>query len=57
MAKLCIRMKVPKINWEVDSVQKIKREVECWVIGGIGEYEEELWSHSAIVRIYIAKIL
>ena len=34
------RMKVQKINREVDSVQKIKREVECWVIGGIGEYEE-----------------
>ena len=40
MAKLFIRMKVQKINREVDSVQKIKREVECWVIGGIGEYEE-----------------
>ncbi len=40
MAKLFIRMKVQKINREVESVQKIKKEVECWVIGGIGEYEE-----------------
>jgi hypothetical protein len=33
-------MKVQKIHREVDSVQKIKREVEFWVIGGIGEHEE-----------------
>jgi hypothetical protein len=40
MAMECVRMKVQKINREVGLVQKIKREVECWVIGGIGEYEE-----------------
>jgi hypothetical protein len=33
-------MNVQKINREVDSVQKIEREVKCWVIDGIGEYEE-----------------
>jgi hypothetical protein len=38
MAKECIRMKVQKIKKEIDCVPKIKREVECWVIGGIGEY-------------------
>jgi hypothetical protein len=40
MAKECVRMKVKKIKREVDRVPKIKREVECWVIGGIGEHEE-----------------
>jgi hypothetical protein len=30
MLKECVRMKV----------QKIQREVDCWVIGGIGDYEE-----------------
>jgi hypothetical protein len=33
-------MKVQKINREVDTGHNIKREVECWIVGGIGEYEE-----------------
>jgi hypothetical protein len=40
MAKEYVRMKVQKIMREVDRVQKIKKEVDCWVLGGIGEYEE-----------------
>ncbi len=45
MANECFRIKN----------QKIKREVDCWVIGGISGYKKLLQSHSAIICIYMAK--
>jgi hypothetical protein len=40
MAVECVRIKVQKIKREVYRDPKINREVECWVISGVGEYEE-----------------